>query len=192
MSATLTRVRAGIQPGHTTSTPSSCGSAGGNCGSSRSNASTRISATARLRTQLWSDGTTCQGAHSVEVSRIVSSYAARELVPELAVVEVAEPELPALLRRVEPRLESPALLLLRDVEADLDDVRALVDEQPLELADVRVPLAPDLLGRELADAHRDHVLVVRPVEDPELARAAGTPRARARGNRVRARSRSEP
>ena len=155
--------------GHMTLTPSSCGSAGGNCGSSRSNASTRISATDRLRTQLWSAGTTCQGAHSVEVSRIVSSYAAVNSSQSLRSSRSPSRNFQRFSGVVEPLLEPRALLLLRDVEADLHEVRALVDEQPLELPDVRVPLAPHAFGSELADANRDHVLVVRPVEDPELA-----------------------
>ena len=51
----------------------------------------------------------------------------------------------------------------------LDDRRALVDERPLPLADVRRAGAPDLLGCEGVHPHRDHVLVVRAVEDADRA-----------------------
>ena len=39
----------------------------------RSSSSTRSVATASAFTQLWSAGTTCHGAHSVDVSAIASS-----------------------------------------------------------------------------------------------------------------------
>src|SRR4051812_2652436 len=46
---------------------------------------------------------------------------------------------------------------------------ALVDEQALELANVLVAPVPGLLRGDLANAHRDYILVVRAVEDPQLA-----------------------
>jgi hypothetical protein len=55
------------------------------------------------------------------------------------------------------------------VQEDLDDARALVGEQAFELLDVVVPPPPPLLGHELVHAHGYDVLVVRPVEDADLA-----------------------
>jgi hypothetical protein len=55
------------------------------------------------------------------------------------------------------------------VEEDLHDRRPLVDEQPLERANVALPPAPDFLGYEAAHAHGDDVLVVGAIEDPNLA-----------------------
>ncbi len=59
--------------GQVISMSSTPGSGAGSLGSRRSSASTRISATARFRDQLWSAGTTYHGAHSVDVSRSASS-----------------------------------------------------------------------------------------------------------------------
>jgi hypothetical protein len=61
---------------------------------------------------------------------------------------------------VDPLLQALALLLLRDVEEALHDRRPLVREHALELADVARAAAPHLLGRELAHANGDDVLVV--------------------------------
>ena len=62
-----------------------------------------------------------------------------------------------------------ALLVLRDVEEDLDDRRALVDEHALPLDDVSGPAPPHLLRRQLEHPDGDDVLVVRAVEDADLA-----------------------
>ena len=149
--------------------PSMPGSGSGSCGSSRSSSSTRSCATASALTQFRSAGTTCHGAHSVDVSVSASSYAARYSSKRFADLEVVAPELPALLRVVDPLLEPPPLLLLRDVEEDLHHRRPLVDEHPLPLADVAAAPAPDLLRGEAVHPDGDDVLVVRAVEDPDLA-----------------------
>ena len=120
--------------------------------------------------QFRSAGTTCQGAHSVDVSVTASSQAATPVVEALAHVEVVAPELPPLLGVVDPLLETGALLVAGDVEEHLEDRRPLVDEHPLEGADVLVPAPPDVLRRELAHAHGHDVLVVRAVEDADLPR----------------------
>ena len=87
------------------------GSGSGSFGPISSSAATRISATARLRDQLWSAGTTYQGACSVEVSREHVLVRGGEVVPERSVVEVTRAELPALLGIVEPLLQALALLV---------------------------------------------------------------------------------
>src|SRR3954447_3248148 len=64
-----------------------------------------------------------------------------------------------------------ALLLARDVQVALDDPRAALGELALEAVDGVVAAGPRALVGELADAHREHVLVVRAVEDTELTGA---------------------
>src|SRR5581483_2936634 len=94
-----------------------------------------------------------------------------ELVPACAVVEISAAELPRLLGVLEPVAQPLALLFARHVQEDLDDRRSLVDEHALELPDLVRTTAPDLFRCELVHAHGDDVLVVRPVEDPDLAAA---------------------
>ena len=128
-----------------------------------------IVATAQLRYHFLSAGMTCHGACSR--GRALHHLGERLLVvvPLLAGVEVAEPELPVLVRLLEARLEPPLLLVLRDVQQHLDDRGALVGEQLLEHVDVVVALLPPLLGHEAEHPHRDDVLVVAPVEHRDLA-----------------------
>src|SRR6266542_4372759 len=66
-----------------------------------------------------------------------------------------------------------ALLLLGDVQEELADDGAAVDQQPLEVVDLLVTLLPDLAGDELVDAHDQDVLVVGPVEDADHAVGGG-------------------
>ena len=95
--------------------------------------------------------------------------------PQLAVVEIAEAELPAFVGAVDAVLQPVALLLGGDVQEQLDDRRALVDEHLLELADVGVALAPHRRRRQLLDAHDEHVLVVAAVEHADLALGGRVP-----------------
>src|SRR5438445_12158362 len=78
-------------------------------------------------------------------------------------------ELPRLLGIVESLLQPLQLLLPRDVHEHLDDACSLVGEQALELTDVVRPALPDRLGEQAVDACREGVLVVRAVEDADLA-----------------------
>ena len=91
------------------------------------------------------------------------------VVEQRAVVEVGAPELPRLRGLVEACLEPLALLVLRDVEEHLDDGRALVRQQALELADVPVATPPHRFRNELLDPGDADVLVMGTVEDPDLA-----------------------
>ena len=91
------------------------------------------------------------------------------LVPAAAIVQVAGPELPALLRVVEALLEPLALLVAGDVEKHLHDRRALVRQQPLEGSDVMEPGTPHRLRNEAPHPNCDDVLVLRAVEDRQLA-----------------------
>ena len=91
----------------------------------------------------------------------------RELAVAAVRLLVVRVVLPALGRIGEPLGEPLALLLGRDVQEALEHRRAFLDEQPLELDDpLRAP-PPHLLGREPENSHRDDVLVVRAVEDPD-------------------------
>src|SRR4029079_19650439 len=97
-----------------------------------------------------------------------------EVVPQRTVVEIAGAELPALFGLIEPLLQPFALFVARHVEKHLDDGGAFVPEHLLERANVLVAALPYLLLRKLAYPYRDDVLVVRAVEDPDLAaRGAG-------------------
>ncbi len=92
-----------------------------------------------------------------------------EVVPEGAIVEIPGFKLPALLGIVETLLQPPALLVPRDMQEDLDDTGSLVREHLLERTDVLVAALPHTLLHELAHADGDHVLIVRAVEDHDLA-----------------------
>ena len=96
-----------------------------------------------------------------------SSYAASELAEAAVRLLVLRVMLPALGRIGEPRRKPLALLLRRDVQEALEHRRPFLGEQPLELDDPLRARPPHLLRREREDAHRDDVLVVRAVEDPD-------------------------
>src|SRR4051812_2923685 len=91
------------------------------------------------------------------------------VVPPGALGQVPPLELPALGRIVEALAQPLGLLLARDVQEQLDDARAGVVQQRLEVVDVPVAPAPHRLVDEVVDARDEHVLVVRAVEDPDVA-----------------------
>ena len=72
-------------------------------------------------------------------------------------------------RVIEPPLEAPKLFLRADVQEDFDDVGATGHQFLLESVDHRVTLSPDLLGNELMHAGHQHILVMRAVENDDLA-----------------------
>ena len=92
-------------------------------------------------------------------------------VPELPLRQVAHGELPALGRVVIAGLEALTLLVLVDGEEELDDGGAGLDQVSLERVDEVVPLRPDRLGDEVVDPDDEDLLVVRAVEDADLALA---------------------
>jgi hypothetical protein len=102
----------------------------------------RSSATASALSQFRSAGTTYQGAQSVDVSAIVSSYASRQSSTP-ADVEVLEAELPPLLGIVDALLKAPALLVAPDI-----DVRAVEDADLTACGRERVH-APEVVVGEL-------------------------------------------
>jgi len=86
-----------------------------------------------------------------------------------ALLEVVGGELPAAVGIVQPGLQAPRLLRAVDVQEELDDRGAFVGEHPLERTDVLVAATPARLGHQPVDPHHQHVLVVRAVEDRDLA-----------------------
>ena len=101
-------------------------------------------------------------------------------IPGPALLHIVGRELPVVLGEVDAPQEADALLLLREVEEDLHDPKAVPGEIPLPVVDRFVPAFPDVvlarLGRELLahevlGMHTDdqHLLVVGPVEDGDLA-----------------------
>jgi hypothetical protein len=94
-----------------------------------------------------------------------------------ALRDVVGVELPLLVRLVEPSEEALLLLVPRDVEEALDDLRPAAVEVALEGVDVLVALLPDPAGLRNPlsfeplgmHAHREHLLVVRAIEDADAA-----------------------
>ena len=158
----------------------------GYCGSSSSSVSARIDATARSRNHFRLAGITYHGARSVDVFDSASSKAAMVVVPVLALLEIAERELPALCRVVVARLEPLALLVLVDVQEELHDGRAAGGQVLFERVDLVVASPPDVLRNELVDADDEDVLVVRAIEDADLAPGRDALVDRATGSRGRA------
>src|SRR5215213_2203396 len=93
------------------------------------------------------------------------------VVPQRAVLEVVRVVLPVLGRVAETGDQPCSLLLGRDVQVALDDPRAALGQLGLEAVDGVVTADPRALVGKLAHAHGEHVLVVRAVEDAELAGA---------------------
>jgi len=86
-------------------------------------------------------------------------------------VEVSLLELPVLRRVVQAGEEPRALFVVGDVEEHLHDRRSRTDRPRLESVDLLVALRPHPGRDQVVDAHDEHVLVLRAVEDPDLARA---------------------
>ncbi len=91
------------------------------------------------------------------------------LRPHPPLVDVTGVVLPVLARVVQPGQQPLLLRLRRDVQHALDQDGAGLDELPLELVDRGVASLDLLGGRELAHPGDQHVLVVRAVEDPDVA-----------------------
>jgi hypothetical protein len=101
-------------------------------------------------------------------------------VPKPALLYVVRGELPIVIGEIDAPQEALALLLFREVEEELDDPESVPGQVPLPIVDRFIPTFPDMmfarLGRKLLAekdfrVHPDdqHLLVVRPVEDADLA-----------------------
>src|SRR5437870_10299359 len=75
------------------------------------------------------------------------------------------PPLPLVLEALE---QAPFLFRLADVKIELEDRDVVLGEVPLEGVDLLVAVLPYGAGNEIVHPHDDHVLVMGPVEDPEL------------------------
>ena len=94
-----------------------------------------------------------------------------------AVANVRGPEFPVLLRFVDSRQEPFALFLPRHIEEELDYVDPVIGQVTLPVVDRTVTQLPDvfpaLLRKVLGiehlgvNAHHEHFLVVRSIEDPD-------------------------
>ena len=124
---------------------------------------------------------TCHGAHSVLVWESISEKACSYSSQcSRSLMSLAE-NFQCFLRQVAAPQEADALLLVGDVQQQLDDPHAVVDEIALPLVDLAEARLPDVAvvgaGRYLLrlemlgmDAHDEHLLVVRTVEHRDLAR----------------------
>ena len=90
--------------------------------------------------------------------------------PPLALVHVGRVVLPVLLRPVEACGQSRLLLVARDVQHDLDDGGAGLRHGLLERVDLPVASTPGCRRHQVVDPCDQDVLVVRAVEDTDLAR----------------------
>ena len=85
----------------------------------------------------------------------------------LDVIGVAD--LPILLRVVHSLFESFELLVAIDVEVELEDHGALVDQEALKGVDVLETLRPHLLRNQVVDPDYQNILVVGAVENRDRA-----------------------
>ena len=127
-------------------------------------------------THLWSAGMTHHGAHDVLVCCSIFSKASWYSDQCLRSSRSPKENFQFFSGVLEPLQEPLPLLLLRDVEEELQDERAVADEVALELVDVVVSATPERFAAILAwklaqqfrmDPHHEDVLVVRAVEDPD-------------------------
>ena len=101
--------------------------------------------------------------------------------PVFPLVNVGGAELPVLVRLIDAREESLSLLLVREMQKDLHDPRAVAMKVLLHVHDGAIPLLPDvllvaqLLGKPLAaenlrmHSNDQHFLVIGTVEDADPA-----------------------
>src|SRR5688572_19838877 len=103
---------------------------------------------------------------------------AHVLIPVRTLAHVPGGELPVLLGLVESCEEALPLLLPGNVQEELADDRPVANQVALYIADVLETFVPDAPGHEpgrellrleqlVVDAHDEHLLVVRAVEDPD-------------------------
>jgi hypothetical protein len=103
------------------------------------------------------------------------------MLPVFPLVNIGGAELPVLFRLVDAREKSLPLLLVRQMQKDLDDLRAITMKVLLQVRDGFIPLLPNVLpvaqlrGKSLAAEnlrmHSDdqHFLVIGTVEDADAA-----------------------
>src|ERR1019366_8489896 len=102
-------------------------------------------------------------------------------LPVFPLVNVGGAELPVLVRLIDARKETLSLLLVRKVQENLDDLRAVAMKMLLQIADGVIPLGPNiplitqLFGQSLAaqkfrmNANYQHFLVIGTIKDADPA-----------------------
>src|SRR5271166_3865848 len=95
------------------------------------------------------------------------------VVPQLPFGIIGFADLPVARRVIKALRETCELLLLADVEEEFEDRGPIFGEQCLEVADAPVARGPGRLVDELMDPRHEHVLVMRTVEDRDLAMPRG-------------------
>src|SRR6266446_3612195 len=103
------------------------------------------------------------------------------MLPEFSFLDVGEADLPVLAGLVDARQEPPALLFLRKMQEELDDVRAVAVQMTLQAEDRPVALLPDVVFvRQVArnaltledlrmHAHDQHLFVIGAIEDADAS-----------------------
>ena len=84
------------------------------------------------------------------------------------IAEILVGQLPALHRIEEPAAEAAYLLLLSDMQEQLDETDARINQQALELVDLAVSASPFLFGREAFDALHQHAAIPGAVKGDDL------------------------
>src|SRR5271166_3578394 len=91
------------------------------------------------------------------------------IVPQFPLRIVVFTDLPVSGRVVETPTEAYELLLWADVQEELEDVRAVLEKALFEIIDQLITPLPDFLGNKLVYTHHEDVLVLRPIENDDLA-----------------------
>ena len=96
-------------------------------------------------------------------------------------MNVGGAELPVLVRLIDARQESLSLLFVRQVEKELDDLRAVAMKVLLQIANGVIPFDPDVffvtlfLGQSLAaqkfrvNTNHQHFLIIGTIKDADSA-----------------------
>lgn len=84
--------------------------------------------------------------------------------PLTSLGQISQIKLPTLLGMRPPLLEAPFLLRSADVQEDLHDARAIVDEHPLKIIDRCMSLAHGASIDQTVDHRHEHVFVMRAIE----------------------------
>src|ERR1700730_13607832 len=87
----------------------------------------------------------------------------------LPLLEIRQRQLPVPRRVLDARFESVLLLFLADMQEKLENSNSILGQHPLEIVDLTIALAPDLLVNQVVHSHDEHVLIMRAVEDSDVA-----------------------
>ena len=85
--------------------------------------------------------------------------------PEFTLLQIAFGKFPALMRFVETGLQTFLLFVFVDVQIELEDRGAFIDQQLLELLNMIVAIAPNHFRRQFVYTHDQDIFVMATVED---------------------------